>query len=328
MKRQDYMDDLMKVYHQAPENKSMLYLQIEKGLNFKILILLLNREHLINVFKEFKTASFNQKIFLWLYYLQLLQLNEIVNNWNIEFLITHADMQPIENYITQVFNERNIDTITLQHGLYIDYSNLKNKNVVNYENIVSKYFLAWGNDTKHLISKYHRDVEVVVCGKVKRINDVLVSVGSVSYFTVVFDQQMFSEFNKKLLVIAKKLSRELKLKLNIRLHPANIKSDYSISESELINMNVTNSVFAIGHSSSMLFEIMTYDIPIYKLKSDIATNAIHPNLVFTNYKDLFMKVTDNAKFDFKAESEKYIDCHGELAEEKYKNFFQALKISK
>ena len=128
MKRQDYMDDLMKVYHQAPENKSMLYLQIEKGLNFKILILLLNREHLINVFKEFKTASFNQKIFLWLYYLQLLQLNEIVNNWNIEFLITHADMQPIENYITQVFNERNIDTITLQHGLYIDYSNLKNKN--------------------------------------------------------------------------------------------------------------------------------------------------------------------------------------------------------
>lgn len=325
MKRKDYIGDITKVYNQIPKDKSMIYLELEKGINLKIFILLFNIKHLRDIFKVFKSASFNKKIFLWFHYLQLLQLNDVLKNWNIQFLITHADMQPIENYITQYFKNKNIDTITLQHGLYIDYSKLQNKNIVNYENVVSKYFLAWGNDTKNLINKYHHDVDVFICGKINRHNNSEINDSDKNYFTVIFDQQMFFEYNKQLLLIAQKLSNELKLELNIRFHPANIESNYDISGNNLINMAVTNSKFVIGHSSSMLFEIMTYGIPVYKLKSDIPTNSIQSSLIFKNYEDLILKIKNSEHFDFKTESEKYIDSFGEKSEEKYKNFFHSLK---
>ena len=109
-------------------------------------------------------------------------------------------MQPVDNILVQYSKNKAITTITLQHGLYIDSSFFRNVNMVNYMNVTSDYFLSLGRDTEALIIKYFQDQS---CDLRKPIPDID-NLETADYFTVIFDQNLFHEFNKKLLLIGMK----------------------------------------------------------------------------------------------------------------------------
>lgn len=57
----------------------------------------------------------------------------------------------IESFLSFYFRNRGVDTYSLQHGMYCQYSRDKELDVINYENICAAEFLAWGQYTKEQI---------------------------------------------------------------------------------------------------------------------------------------------------------------------------------
>ena len=197
------------------DSKYKYSFNLRRKINFNAIIdLIFNFSFLWNL--EYKSRF--EKIYIYLCALCYFRSIKIISKRiQFDYLVTFADMQPLDNILSQYANNNSLKTVTLQHGLYIDYKNYENINVVNYKNIVSKYFLAWGDDTNDLVKRYHSDIKIVVCGKPIKKKDIKID----NYFTVLFDQNIFHFYNKKLLALACELADKLDIGINLRLHPQN-----------------------------------------------------------------------------------------------------------
>lgn len=71
----------------------------------------------------------------------------------------------LESFLSYYFKKRNIETFSLQHGMYFNFINNIPIDVINYENCCSDYLLIWGNYSKEQISHLlPKDVTPVVYG--------------------------------------------------------------------------------------------------------------------------------------------------------------------
>ncbi len=196
MKRNDYdvlFDTIYNSCHSISKCKYEFSLKKTLFFNIGVLFKLIKN---IKIFTSLDKGSFIGRVYLYVTSVYCLNvLEKIVKCYKFKYLVTFADMQPVDNILVQYSKNKAITTITLQHGLYIDYSFFRNVNMVNYMNVTSDYFLSWGRDTKALINKYSPGSRVVICGK--PIPDID-NLETADYFTVIFDQNLFHEFNKKL----------------------------------------------------------------------------------------------------------------------------------
>lgn len=302
------------------KNKSFIKLNPVNQLNFEIKNI--SFIEYLNIYKSLKDINcFKKKVFIFIEIIKIMKITNLINKYTPKLVILHADMQPVENIISQFFNHKDIPTATLQHGLYIDYQSNPNINEVNYKNIVSRYFLAWGEETKELIQKYKLNVNVKVLGNPLENNTII---KKEKFFTVIFEHEGNKEFNFVLLIIARKISIQLNLELKIKLHPNNTFKDYKIKREEIIKFdNIYNSSFVIGHTSSMLYQIMGKDIPIFKLKSDSPSNKTHEKFIFRNTLELEDKLNMIDSIDYKKESEYYIKYSDSNSKKNYKKFFDS-----
>jgi hypothetical protein len=307
------------------------YLKIDKPyivnnkINKKYLFVLFQN---LNLFFCFSAGSLKQRIFLYTRLCFYKMIAEVICNYKLNRIIVFADMQPVDNLICQMAKTKKISTTTLQHGLYVDYEKQFNVNIVNYQNHVADYFLAWGEDTKKLIKKYHPNSKVIIVGK--PIDEIKYREIK-NYFTVVFDQNIFHEYNKKILDISYKIAQKFNLKINLRLHPNNKLNLYNIRQGTvLIDEDLYCSQFVIGHTTSILYELMRQGIPSYKYRSDIPSNLLDEEFKFTYISELENKINkhQNNNFDFAEYAKRYIKYIGEESLGKYKEFFEGLENGK
>jgi len=268
--------------------------------------------------------DFRKMTYMIMNQIKYLEVAEKIFKNRFNLLIVYADMQPFDNMLCQYAQKKGIETVTIQHGLYVNYEKDPNINCVNYRNQVAKYFLSWGDETARLIQEFHPDTKIIICGKpLKRIN----TQRDQSYFSVVFDQRIFQEYNIKLLKIATLYAKEHNLTINLKLHPSNKISEYSIN-SDIIKFdkNIENSLFVLGHTTSLLYELMRQGIPTYKLHSSIACNDIDDSLTFTSYEELLLKIQEKNQqnFDFSNYAKYYIKSIDSESLEEYKDFFKRL----
>lgn len=278
----------------------------------------------LSYFFEIKQKCGGLKESLSIYFRLLTLLIEVEAIFKIPFkyLILFADMQRLDNLMAQMAKKKGRITVTLQHGLYVDYTGSENINVVNYKNVVSNYFLAWGEETKELIQKYHSGCEVIICGN-PLLKEVKESNYSHDYITVILDQPAFKDNNQDLLNVAIGYARKHQQKLNIKLHPEDNLDNYSINYSELeIAREIEKSLFVLGHTSTMIFEVMSMGIPVFKHKSSVPANKINSNLVFDSIETLEKRIKE--KINFRKESKYYITFVGAKSEERYRDFFEML----
>ena len=267
-----------------------------------------------------------KSVFIMTHVLRCLEVYEYLE-MNIKYknLIVFADMQAIDNFLVQTAKIKGIPTVTLQHGLYIDYTEMENVNCINYKNHVADYFLAWGNSTKELIEKFNPDANVIICGK--PLEEKETPIKKLDYFTVMFDQNLLSSYNQKLLDIAYEMQERTHLKVNIRFHPYNNEADYAIkNDGTYIGKELNASVFILAHTTSMIHELLRMGMPVFKLTSKVPALDVPEFLKFSTTDELEKAINQNdlQAHDFKEDGKEFISFIAEESLEKYQEFFSGL----
>lgn len=256
------------------------------------------------------------------YYLEVAE--RINAQYSYTNLVVFADMQPCDNLLSQLARLAGHNTITLQHGLYIDYTRFPNINMVNYKNTVCEYFLAWGNSTKKLITKYHPKTKIVICGK-PTIHKTL-NTEPANYLTVLFDQNLLKSYNKDMLRIAYEIQDKHGLVVNLRLHPRNNPKQYRIRKTTLLNQDLSASAVIIAHTTSLIHEIMRQGKAVYKYKSEIPSIDVPTEVLFETAEELMSKLKsqESETQDFAKLATEYIQSTDQQSLLEYQRFFSNL----
>lgn len=327
MQRHDYDDYFNQVTNVCPEKKHVVNIKYERVLFPRALpfIILFRYFPLIIFLLDRKVC---RSIYLLPVVLQYLEVFDTINK-SVDYknLIVFSDMQSIENLLVQSARLSNITTVTMQHGLYIDYTRFENLNSINYKNQVAEYFLAWGNSTKELIHYWQSSTKIVICGKplykLARLNK------KKDYFTILFDQNLLRKYNREMLIIAYDLQKSIGLNVNVRFHPRNNPASYRISKGVTsINKEVEGSKFILAHTTSMIHEIIRLGTPVFKYKSTIPSLPLPDNLIFSTADELIDIITkdDMDEYDCEEIGKEFILYIGDESLGKYREFFETCKM--
>jgi len=281
-----------------------------------------------------KADSFFERIYLYLRLCYYYRVVAAVSTIKFEALVLFADMQPVECLLAQYFRERGKSTVTLQHGLYADYGNYPTINVINYLHQPSEYFLAWGRDTADLIYKSGVGRKVVICGKpivalASPTQPATKGIAGENYFTVILDQNIFQPQNFEMLKIMIEYSNASGLKMNVRYHPGNNRKLYErLNYNYFSDLDLSESVFVVGHTSSMMHEMLLIGIPVFKFDSEIPCVKMPSELVFGSLEQLKVLIKNIDYVDFKSLAKDYIAFFGDESLKCYEDFFSKLKSGK
>ena len=321
LNRNDYNSFVKYIYNAAECNQKQ-YILISQKYKFNFDCFELNLNDIVEIWKDIIADNIFMKLFIVLNIIQVASIRKNIKTYNIDVLTTHADMRPIENYLIQYFKSKNKKTVTLQHGLYIDYSKSKNINEVNYKNVVSEFFLSWGNETKELINKYHPHCNVVLCGnptiKTNRLEK------NKKFFGIVFDQELLKHYNKEILQIGQQLAKDLNMKIILRLHPRNNINDYIIDKNLIVDENIEEAMFVIGHTTTMLYTLMKSGMPVFKYKTQIPSNNIEDRFLFSTGKEIRKKILDIKSTNYMIKGNYYLEYINDDSLLSYKTFYKEL----
>jgi hypothetical protein len=270
-------------------------------------------------------------VYLYVNLLRSVYHIEIFKKYRFSALVVFADMQLVESALVQYFRRFGVVTVTLQHGLYIDNiheNNCANINAINLLNIVAEYFLAWGENTRRLVQKYS-NAKVRVVGKCRDRwrRDPNVAAGR-RFIAVIFDSEVYREYNIKLLAISTELARLNGCQLQVRFHPDNHQGGYALPSDLLIDSSepIQHCWLALAHITSFQYEAMRSGIPVFKLRSPIPCHVLPDEVCFSDLEELQSKVGKGQ--DFEQIGREFVFAVSPEAEVLHSNFFDSISRKK
>lgn len=317
--RNDYDLLFQNIYNQCFFRKDIIKINRVYGVNFKYFNNIIFNFKLF--YKLLHKNSFLDSIYYYVISNRYLEIIQNFDKYSFNNLVVFSDVQPIENMLVQYCNLRNIKSITMQHGLYIDYKNMPNINMLNYLDVSSQYVLAWGESTEELFKRYNQDIKVVICGKPISLEQNILEKNK-NLIGVVFDQPMFRKYNKKMLQIAYEIADRKNMKVIVRLHPQDDHKYYDYDKRlTQFEIDANNAFYILAHTTSMIYEYLALGYKVFKLRSDIPANEISEELKFRNSEELEKKF--EMHFDFQEESLRHIKYVGDESKMRYKEFFDS-----
>ncbi|BFM20134.1 hypothetical protein [Gilvimarinus japonicus] len=237
--------------------------------------------------------------------------------------IFFSDMQGAENFFCQALKLCKIPTATLQHGLYVEYFDDDNINIVNYKNHVADFFLAWGDCTANLIHKYRPDSKILVVGKPtlepKTFNNQSSETGRILIAT---DQKLFDQQNIDMIsIVLSAIPKELQ-KIVIKLHPSNEKAMYTAKfpKVKFIEKVPEDISLVVGHTTSLLYEMLSQGYKVLRYRTEVESIYFPPEAEFDS-EDRFKKARGSASSNETNKGSKYyIKYLGQESLDHYKNF--------
>jgi len=327
MKRDDYDSLFNSIYQNCPYSRNQLDLEWKRSTRMRLRPLYTTFKYLPAV-KIIFTRKLLKSIYLAACAIRHIEVAELIfTRHKFKNLVVFADMQPCDNLISQLANLSGITTTTLQHGLYIDYSEQPNINVANYKNSVCTNFLAWGSSTKNLIKKYHPEKNIIVCGKPIEDTKSITDTKEGDYLSVIFDQNLFKQQNQEMLKCAYYIQEQLGIKINIRLHPRNNPRSYRIRKSTTTNESIENSRYIIGHTSSLIHEVMRQGKIVFKYHSKTPCISMPDELLFETPEALLSKIQNSSNSPPPQEIAcEHITAIGRESLEQYRKAFECISV--
>lgn len=322
--RSDYNLLYESIYSQCEYSKLDLTLKRSTGLNIFFIYKSIAK---IKILRDLKRKhGLLDGLFLYIMFIRYIQSLNIIKVINYKYIVVFSEVQPLENLFVQYAKLNNKTTVTLQHGLYIDYTNSPNINMFNYLDVQSEYLLSWGKMTKELFEKYNHNIKTFICGKPIEIKQITSEINK-NLFGVLLDQPMFKQYNKEMLEIAFEFARKNDMKIIIKTHPADNINNYEIDLSLIDTDNIIEKTsFVVAHTTSLIQEYILQGKKVLKYRSDIPSHEYSEPMVFSNINELGDKY--NSNFDFTQEALQYITFSGNEAKKRYAIFFDCLYNNK
>ncbi|WP_158569129.1 hypothetical protein [Pseudotabrizicola alkalilacus] len=243
-------------------------------------------------------------------------------------VIFHADMQPTEHLLALHFRQMGVPTVTLQHGLYVDYGDYDTVNKINYMHQPSEYFLSWGPETSELIGRYHPETRIVECGKplIFNASPPAGTAASAPYVSLFLDQKPFQAQNIEMIEIVLAYAQLKGMEVKVRFHP-------SLPKAEILKrypgmteqLHFTDAALIVGHTSSLLYEALALGCRVMRFATDIPAIPLPDNSQFSTLHELEQKLTLAQDKDL---WRRYFTALGEDALQNYRTFFDGLLNSR
>ncbi|MCB4457208.1 hypothetical protein [Leisingera sp. McT4-56] len=237
-------------------------------------------------------------------------------------LICFADMQPVEHLLARYFRAQGVATVTLQHGLYVDYGDMDTVNVINYEHQPSEYFLSWGPETSQLIQRHHPANTTVDCGKPLIFNAAAEEAGQAPrpYIAVFLDQQIFNRQNEEMLQIATACARRTGRAVKVRFHPSVRKEEFFAKFPDIREqLHFQDADFVIGHTSSLIYEALSLGCRVLRYDSEIPSIPLPGSCTFSTQEQLEARL---ALPQPEGLAQQYFCATGEASLRRYAGFFR------
>lgn len=243
-------------------------------------------------------------------------------------VVFFADMQPIEHLLARHFRTMRVPTVTLQHGLYVDYGDYDTVNKINYMHQPSEYFLSWGPETSELIGRYHPETRIVECGKplIFNASPPAGTAASAPYVSLFLDQKPFQAQNIEMIEIVLAYAQLKGMEVKVRFHP-------SLPKAEILKrypgmteqLHFTDAALIVGHTSSLLYEALALGCRVMRFATDIPAIPLPDNSQFSTLHELEQKLTLAQDKDL---WRRYFTALGEDALQNYRTFFDGLLNSR
>lgn len=327
--RDDYKSFFKEVYEVAPGEAVVVEDYEDKGLNTKATNLVFKYSKELNR----RLSAFPPLIRKCLIFRMLKYISIVEDLAYIQYrvLVVFGDMQPVENLLVQVAKLNGIKTVTLQHGLYVDYSAMDNVNVVNYKNHVSDYFFGWGINTEILLRKYIQNLNFIHCGKpsiygLKAFDSYSVkkSLGKLD-FLLITDQRIFKSYNYSLADIICQVASDLGREVYVRFHPSNDKNEFKRMFPAVREVvDITNPYIVIGHTSSLIYEAHTLGYPASRFATEVPAIKLSEDSEFSNaeeFKRVLANIERGAGVKTNSVSNDFYSYIGASSLEKYRTSF-------
>lgn len=235
-----------------------------------------------------------------------------------------ADMQPVEHLLSLHFRSLGVTTVTLQHGLYVDYGDFDTVNSINYLHQPSEYFLSWGRNTSDLIRRHHPGAKVIECGK-PLIFAATSEEGTlpVPYVAVLLDQKIFHEQNREMLRIVLRYAGEKGYAVTVRLHPQLSREELFAEFPEVSErLAFADAEFVVGHTSTMIYEAIHLGCRTVRYRSAAPAIPLPPSYEFSSLDELKSCLSQPMPEGL---GESFFCAVGEDALENYRGFFLRLE---
>ncbi|MFG0381921.1 hypothetical protein ACF8C6_13315 [Pseudomonas sp. zbq_18] len=330
--RDDYKNLMHEVASTVPTEKSIIIEDYLRNRSKPAPMAFILALRLLPAITKIQATDIYERIFLYLRLCFYYRILRSLSKFEFNTIVFFADMQPVECLLAQHFRHTGKRTVTLQHGLYVDYGDLPTVNVINYRHQPSEYFLAWGQNTADLIQRSGINRKVFICGKpsialsaTHRDTAAPHDTHPKHYFTVILDQNIFQEHNIKMIMLLDEYARDRNLTMNVRYHPGNKRATYEqLGADYCTNLQIESSQFVVGHTSSLLYEVMLLGIPVVKFKTEVPCIAIPSDLTFESKPELEYALSKASSYNFSKLSTDYIAYFGSESLNKYEEFFSRL----
>lgn len=338
--RDDYVM-LFKKIMQTCNDKNILFLWKRKKRKFISFKTLIKELHMFNETKTVELVKWNaneevikykveldfySRISLYLYYIeQKMNVDNIISTGVLqtENLVVLCDVWPLEALLVDVAKNNGVNTISCQHGIFIDDLNAESPDKYDYFEVKTDEYLSWGIQTNNLLLKYNPQIRITTCGnpvlKIKNCEK------NKNYIAIMGDQPRFHKYTQEMIDIVMKVAEILNLKVKIRLHPQDLEGNYSINNDIAIFSRDTDDVYyVVGHTSTMITSSLMEGRHTYRYKTDVRYIEINDKLEFRNENELLQCIKKNESFNFAEEGMKKITYLEYESTKRYAEFFNKL----
>lgn len=178
-----------------------------------------------------------------------------------------------EAILTSFFNKRNIETITMQHGIFCDFKISIPFDIINHENLLSQKLLCWGQSTVDYMSKKGMSADRFILEGNLKYRDIQIDNINQKFKTclVLLGRGNYIETNNKLLELLSSYNKlnEGKITFFIKKHP------FLHDEEHKQYASVKNNIIFLGKEHAVQ-EVLSSDLVDFSIS--VNTTAYYESL--------------------------------------------------